>query len=188
MKTFISAKTSVIEEVQAMLNKQIVMEAKSSAYYLAAASWCHKEGFENSARYMYRHADEERSHMLKIFHYLNNAGGHSISPEITNIRTDYGSLREIFAGALDHEIAVSQSIADLADFCFKMKDFATFQFLQWFIMEQREEEMNSRRCVELFDLIGDTGQGLWLIDQEIGKIDKAAHPQAKGGEADAEKA
>jgi|JFJP01.1.fsa_nt_gi ferritin len=178
MKTFISVKSSVTEEVQTMLNKQIVMEAKSSAYYLAAASWCHKEGYTNSSNYMYRHADEERMHMLKLFHYLNDAGGHSISPEVTNVRTNYNSLREIYEGALEHEVAVSLSIADLADFCFKMKDFATFQFLQWFIMEQREEEVNSRRCVELFHIIGEEGQGLWQIDQEIGKLDKAAHPAA----------
>jgi ferritin len=38
-------------------------------------------------------------------------------------------------------------------------------------MEQREEETLARRAVEIFDLIGEEGVGLWMIDQEIGKLE-----------------
>jgi ferritin len=41
-------------------------------------------------------------------------------------------------------------------------------------MEQREEETIARRAVELFDLIGEEGVGLWMIDQEIGKLEAFA--------------
>jgi ferritin len=57
------------------------------------------------------------------------------------------------------------------DHCFGIRDFTTFNFLQWYITEQREEETLSRRAVELFDIIGEDGIGLWTIDQEIGKLE-----------------
>jgi ferritin len=33
--------------------------------------------------------------------------------------------------------------------------------------------MLSRRALELFDIIGEEGIGLWTIDQEIGKLEEA---------------
>ena len=37
-----------------------------------------------------------------------------------------------------------------------------------------EEETLARRAVELFDIIGEEGIGLWTIDQEIGKLESFA--------------
>jgi len=170
-KPFVTMKTSVTQEMQDLINEQIKLEARSSWAYLAAASWCDKEGYVNSAKYLYNHAEEERMHMMKFFNYLNNAGGHALAPEITDMRYDFDRLRDVFETSLKHEIKVTLAINDLVDSCLKAKDFATFQFLQWFVNEQREEEVISRRAVELFDIIGEDGQGIWLIDQAIGKIE-----------------
>jgi ferritin len=76
----------------------------------------------------------------------------------------------MFDGVLDHEIMVTESINKLTDHAFSAKDFGTFQFLLWFVEEQREEEEVARRAVELFELIGEAGQGKWMIDQEIKKL------------------
>ena len=67
-------------ETEDLLNKQIQMEGSSSAAYLSMASWCEMTGYENSAKFLYMHSDEERGHMLKLFHYINEAGGHAFSP------------------------------------------------------------------------------------------------------------
>lgn len=172
MKTteIVTLKRSLLSDTEKQLNQQIEMEAQSSAYYLSMASWCDMMGFVNAARYLYQHADEERQHMLKLFHYINEAGGHALQPEITNIRHRFNSLREVFELALEQEIQVTKSINNIVDHCFQMKDFATFNFLQWFVVEQREEETLARRALELFDIIGEEGIGLWTIDKELGKL------------------
>ncbi|HHL52139.1 MAG TPA: ferritin [Flammeovirgaceae bacterium] len=175
-KQIITPKRSLTEETEQLLNKQIGMEGLSSAYYLAMASWCEKSGYATSADFLYRHSDEERQHMLKLFHYVNDAGGHARHPDITGIQDDFKSLREVFELILEHEIEVTKSINNLVDHCFKIKDFTTFQFLQWFVIEQREEETLARRAVELFDLIGEDGVGLWTIDNEIGKLENFVTP------------
>ena len=158
------------KEMEKLLNEQIVMEGKSSASYLSMASWCETKGYNNSSELLYKHSDEERGHMLKLFKYVNQAGGHAIQPEITEIKHTFKSLREVFEEVLQHEIQVTKSIHDIVDRCLASKDYTTFNFLQWYVVEQREEETMARRALELFDIIGEDGVGLWTIDQEIGKM------------------
>jgi ferritin len=166
----VTKERSLTSETEKLLNTQIEMEGASSAYYLAMASWCDVKGFANSAQFLYLHAEEERQHMLKLFSYVNDAGGHALHPRISDLRHNYDSLRQVFELILEHEIKVTRSINKLVDHCFGIKDFTTFQFLQWFVTEQREEETLARRALELFDIIGEEGVGLWTIDQEMGKL------------------
>lgn len=163
-------RTSLSEAVEAELNKQIKVEAQSSANYLAMASWCEQHGFEQSAEFLYNQATEERDHMMRIFRYVNEVGGMSYSPNTGEINHEYESLRAVFETMLEQEIGVSQSINRLMDVCSKEQDHTTTQFLLWFVDEQREEEKIARRVLELFDVIGEGGPGLFMIDQEIGKL------------------
>ena len=112
--------------------------------------------------------------MLKLFRYVNAAGGQALQPEITGLKHSFENLREVFETVLHHELDVTKSINSIVDHCFQIKDFATFNFLQWYVMEQREEETIARRAVELFELIGEQGVGLYMIDQEIGKLEAYA--------------
>lgn len=170
-KQLITRNRSLTTETENLLNSQVAKEDFSSAYYLSMASWCDKMGYANAAAFLYRHADEERQHMLKFFHYINEAGGHALQGETTNIQHNFKSLREVFELVLGHEISITKSINEIVDHCFAIKDFTTFQFLQWFVTEQREEETIARRALELFDIIGEDGIGLWTIDQELGKLE-----------------
>jgi ferritin len=179
MKGINKRKRSLSEETEKLLNQQVEKEAVSSAIYLSMASWCEINGFENSAAFLYDHTEEENMHMMKIFRYINETGGHALVPEITGIKHEFGSLREVFDEVLEHEIYITNSIHEIVNHCYNTKDFTTFNFLQWFVTEQREEETLARRLVELFDIIGEDGIGLWTIDQEIGKM------ASSGGDAGA---
>ncbi|MEN8247332.1 MAG: ferritin [Bacteroidota bacterium] len=182
-KQIITPNRSLTDKTEQILNDQISLEGISSSYYLAMASWCDKKGYSNSADFLYKHAEEERQHMLKIFHYVNDAGGHAIHSDITGVRYEYDSLREVFESVLNHEIEVTKAINILVDHCLSIKDYATYQFLQWYVTEQREEEMIARRAVELFDIIGEEGVGLWTIDIEIGKLEAFAAEAAPDNQA-----
>ncbi|MEK6478210.1 ferritin [Catalinimonas sp. 4WD22] len=170
MKDLLRLKTSLTEEVESLLNEQIKMEAKSSATYLAMASWCDRHGFDNSAGFFYSQSEEERAHMMKIFKYINDLGGAAVSPEITNISSEFDSFRGIFEEALQQEIAVTQSLNRIAAKCQKLQDFTTFNFLAWFLNEQVEEEYIARRCLELFEVIGEEGVGRYTIDKQIAQV------------------
>lgn len=170
MRDLVRQKTSVSEEIEKILNDQIKQEAKASATYLAMASWCDQHGFPNSADFFYKQSGEERGHMLKIFKYVNDVGGKAISPEITDIPQNFNSLRAVFEQTLEQEITNTQSINRMVDQCYKSKDYTTANFLQWFLQEQVEEEFIARRALELFEVIGEEGVGIYMIDKKIPDI------------------
>lgn len=155
------------KKISDALNKQIAMEQFASSYYLAAASWCAVKGYEGASAFLFRHSEEERGHMLKLVHYLNDHGGHAQSPSVGKVPQKFKALPEIFSDILAHEREVSEAIHQLTDFCLKEKDFSTFNFLQWFIQEQREEERLFNIVIEKFALVGADGQGLFLADEYL---------------------
>lgn len=170
MKDLMRLRTSLKEELELALNAQVKMEAESSSKYLAMAAWCDRNGFSNSGDFFFTQAEEERGHMLKIFKYICDMGGTAITPEVTNIPQEYPSFRSVFETALEQEIAVSQSINRIVGLTRRHDDYATENFMQWFVKEQIEEEYIARRQVELFDVIGEEGIGRFTIDLEIAKV------------------
>lgn len=170
MKDLLRLKTSLNEEIENILNAQIKVEAHSSSIYLAMSSWCDDQGYDFSSAFFAKQSEEERTHMLKLFNYVNDRGGRAISPEIVNIPADFESFRGVFEEMLEQEMYVTQQFNNIADKCLKLKDFVTFQFIQWFLEEQIEEEYVARRILEMFDVIGEEGTGRWEIDKHVPKV------------------
>ncbi|WP_461534004.1 ferritin [Sinomicrobium sp.] len=170
MKDLVRQKLSINVEVMDLLNKQVAIEAHSSAIYLAMASWCDRNALNCSAQFFYEQAEEEREHMMKIFRFINDNGGMAYSPEIPSISHDFDSLEAIFEASLDQEIEVTKSIHNIVAKCRKVNDFGTENFLQWFVKEQMEEEQTMRNILDLFELMGSDGIALKLIDERISSI------------------
>lgn len=170
MKDIMRIKSLLSADIEAVINQQIKKEAHSASLYLSMASWCNQNGFDYSADYFFAQAEEERQHQMKFFKYVLDMGGNAISPEVTNIKADFNSFREVFEEALDQEIAITQSIKNIANKCHKEQDYVTLEFLNWFFKEQREEEYKARRALELFEVIGEEGTGRWQIDKHVGQI------------------
>ncbi len=170
MKDLLKLKSSLSEEIENILNAQVKIEAHASALYLAMSAWCDDQGLDNAAHFFAKQSDEERGHMLKLFNYISNRGGRAISPEINNIPTDFESFRGVFEQTLEQEMFVTEQFNNIADRCMKSKDYVTFNFVQWFLEEQVEEEYVARRILELFDVIGEEGTGRWEIDKHLVKV------------------
>lgn len=170
MKDLMRIKCLLSSDIEAALNQQIRKEATSSGAYLSMASWCDRNGFDGSAEYFFKQSEEERRHQMKIFKYVLDMGGTAISPEISGLKIEYSSFREVFEDALEQEIAITQSFKNIAARCHKEQDFVTLEFLNWFLKEQREEEYKARRALELFEVIGEEGTGRWQIDKHVGRI------------------
>lgn len=177
MKDILRRHSVLKEEIVDSINKQIKMEAQSSAAYLAMAGWCDTNGYDNSAAHFFKQSDEERKHQLKFFHYLSDMECSPISPSVGESRHEFGSLREVFETALEMEIAVTDSIHDMVRLCRKVGDLATEEFLRWFVQEQIEEEYVARRTLELFDVLGEDKIALGMIEERV------LHIEYEGGAA-----
>ena len=158
------------ENMQAALNKQVRIEAESSQIYLAMASWAELQGLAGVSEFMYAQSDEERMHMLKLFKFINERGGHAIASEIDAPNTEFGSNKEMFETLFKHELFVSKSINELVHISLEEKDYATHNFLQWYVAEQIEEEAKARTILDKINLIGDDKGGLYLFDNDIKQL------------------
>ncbi len=151
----------------ALLNKQIELEGQASHVYLAMGSWAEVQGYDGISKFLYHHSDEERMHMLKLFHFINERGGHAMAPTLKSVPNEYKSVNEVFELLLKHEVKVSNEINNLVDACLKEKDFATHNFLQWYVAEQIEEERLARTVLDKLKLIGNDKGGLYLFDRDL---------------------
>ncbi|MDH7484028.1 MAG: ferritin-like domain-containing protein, partial [Spirochaetales bacterium] len=60
-------------------------------------------------------------------------------------------------------------IREIMELAMAEKDFATQNFVQWYIDEQVEEEKNAMDILQTIDLLGNTPQGLFMLNIELGK-------------------
>lgn len=172
----------VTKKIEQALNKQIELEANSSQYYLAMASWAEINGLSGVAAFFYQHSDEERMHMLKLIKYLNERGGKATIPALEQPPKDFKSLQYAFDNLLKHEIMVSNEINKLVDICLKEKDYTTHNFLQWYVSEQIEEEALARTILDKLNLIGNDKGGLYLFDRDLQNISvQSAAADNEGG-------
>ena len=165
------------------LNKQIALEGYASYLYLSMASWCDKEGLQGCAAFMHRQSEEEREHMLRIFHYISEVDGHALTPAIPQPPHTFESIRSLLEQVYAHEQKVTAAIHDLISLSYQDNDHTTLNFLQWYVTEQREEEALMRNILDRVKLIGDGPMSLFYIDKEVEKINKAQVAAEVAGEA-----
>ena len=162
------------KKIEKELNNQILLEAESSQTYLAMASWAEGEGFNGIVNFLYKHSDEERGHMLKLVHFVNDRGSSAIIPALSKPVAKYKSISQLFKTLLEHEMMVTQSINELVALCLEERDYTTHNFLQWYVAEQIEEEALAKMIMDKLKLIGDDRSGLYLFDRDIEGISAPA--------------
>lgn len=158
------------KHVEKALNEQIRVEAESSQTYLSMACWAEVKGLEGIAQFMYKHSDEERMHMLKLVKFVNERGGHARISALKAPKTEFGTFKEMFQELYEHELSVSESINSLVHVTLEEKDYATHNFVQWYVAEQLEEEALAKSILDKINLIGNDKGGLYLFDRDVKQI------------------
>ncbi len=154
--------------LQEVLNRQLKHEAMSSQIYLAMASWADiQPGLQGVTEFFFQQSEEERQHMLKLMMYINERGGFGIVPSLEQPIITFQSLKKVFEEFLKNEVGVSESINDIVHQALQEKDYATHNFLQWYVAEQIEEERLARTLNDKLEMIGSDKSGLYLFDRDI---------------------
>ena len=158
------------KKIEVALNDQIAKEAYASNSYLSMASWCETKSFKGATGFLYKQSEEERVHMLKLVKYVNAAGGHALVPALKEPLATYKSLEHVFEVSIVQEKGVTKSINDLVELTFSTKDYATFNFLQWYVAEQHEEESLFKTILDIISHGGKDDKNILIVDNEIAKI------------------
>lgn len=153
------------KSVEDICNRQVEREFYSSLLYLSMASYAETKGYPGIAEWLYEQAEEEKLHMLKFVRYINERGGHAILPALDKPPVEFGSINQMFSEVLKHEQYISGSINDVAALALKENDFATSNWIQWFVAEQVEEEASVGEIIDKLNLVGD--HNMYMFDRDI---------------------
>ncbi|HOZ30152.1 MAG TPA: ferritin [Bacteroidales bacterium] len=152
-------------KVEKILNEQIEKEGFSSILYLSMASWAENKGMAGVAKWLYAQAEEEKMHMLKFVAYINERGGRAIMPGFEKPKSEWKDLNVLFDEVLKHEKYISASIDKILETAIKENDYATQNWIQWFVTEQVEEESAAQEIIDKLNLIGKNN--VYLFDRDI---------------------
>jgi ferritin len=151
------------------LNEQINAEMYSSYLYLSMAAYFHSISLAGFAGWMRSQVQEELFHGMKFYDYVAERGGKITLETIEKPEGVWKSPLEAFKHILRHEVLVTGMINELMELAVNEKDFATQNFLQWFVAEQVEEEATAGEIVDKLKLIKEDTSGLFFLDAELGR-------------------
>jgi ferritin len=154
--------------MQNALNDQLVAELYSAYLYLSMAAYFEASDLPGFANWMRIQAQEEATHGMKFFAYVNERGGRVTLGQIDAPPTEWDSAQAVFEHVVEHERKVTGLINELVNLAAAESDHATHNFLQWFVGEQVEEEASANAVLQKVRLAGDTGGGAFMVDRELG--------------------
>ena len=121
------------------LNEQIGHEFSAHQQYVAIAAYYDVLTMPQMAALFYQQAQEERDHAMMMVQYLLDADHLPVIPALPAPRFDFADVVEPVAAALAQEQRVTTQINELTRIARENHDYASDQFMQWFIKEQVEE-------------------------------------------------
>jgi len=152
------------------LNGQINKEFYSAYFYMSMSAHSESENLSGTAAWFMAKYDEEMAHAMKIYRYLHDQGARVELEAVDKPPTTYAGVLDMFEKTLVHEQAVTASFSELVEAALAEKDHATSIFLQWFVTEQIEEEATVSNIIGRVKLVGERGEGLFMIDNELAGI------------------
>src|ERR1700744_820792 len=154
------------------LNKQMTNEAANAQIYLAYASWASDKGYDGIANFLFRHANEERNHMMKILEYILKRGAKVVITEIPSPGPDPANVNDCFEKVFKSEVENTTAIYSIVDMSMAERDWATWNFMQWFVKEQTEEETLALDLLSKIKVAGGANAGpdaLYTLNNDLAK-------------------
>ncbi len=157
------------EKMKDALNKQVNAELYSSYLYLSMAAYFDSINLNGFAQWMKAQAKEEVGHAMKIYKYIYDRGSSVVLESIDKPPVEWNSPLNAFEDAYKHEQKVSEMINNLVVIAREEKDYATENFLQWFVEEQVEEEASVDEIVQKLKYVEGSKNAIFMLDSKLGQ-------------------
>jgi ferritin len=159
----------ISNKMEKALNEQVNAELFSAYLYLSMEAYFKSLNLNGFANWMMVQTQEEVSHAMKIYEFIDERGGRIILKAIDGPETEWNSPLAVFNAVYEHEQKVTGLINDIVNLAIEEKDHATNTFLQWFVNEQVEEESSADDIVQQLKMMEKAPGGLFLLDRELGQ-------------------
>lgn len=157
----------ISSRIQQLLNEQMRNEFYSAYFYLTMQTWFEERSLKGFAHWYEVQVKEERDHALRLKAYLLRVNGTPEFLEIQEPDQRFSGIGDVLQRTLAHEQFVTSKINELMDCAQAERDYKTIQFLQWYVIEQTEEEENVHDLIARFKLTEGTDAGILFMDSEL---------------------
>ncbi|RAJ77531.1 ferritin [Chitinophaga dinghuensis] len=155
------------------LNKQMTQEALAAQTYLSFAVWAADEGYNGIANFLFRHAGEERTHMMKFLQYIIERGAKPVIEAVPKPQSDPENVQDCFERIFQQEVGNTKGVYKLVKMSFEEEDWATWHFMQWFVQEQTEEEALALHLLDKIKVAGGkdaAAEALYTLDRDLAQL------------------
>ncbi len=159
----------ISEQLNRELNLQINKEFYSGYLYLAMSDYFNKEHLYGFAHWCKKQSEEELSHGMDIFEFLDDLNGHVEFMQISQPQTNFQSPLETVKAIAIHEEHITQSLKQIAIMAKEENTFAIISFLKDMLNEQHEEEKSAFKIYSKYKMFGENKAALYLLDKELGE-------------------
>ena len=164
------------------LTQQVGNEFSAHQQYVAIATYYDSLTMPQLAALFYQQALEERDHAMMMVQYLLDADEDVVIPGVETPKSGFKDVVEPVQLALDQEKQVTEQINELTAIARAESDFASDQFMQWFIKEQVEEVA---KMTDLLAVVTRSKKDLeaiedWVAREESGEADDPTAPAIAG--------
>lgn len=153
--------------VRDIMNDQIKAELESQYIYLSMVAYFHEQNLDGMAHWMRVQAHEETTHSLKFFDHIIDRGGTVELQDLKQLKKTWSSPLEAWKDAYAHEQFITSKIHAIVKVVREEDDYTAEPMLDWFVKEQIEEEKNTSGILAQMERIGDSKDGLYMLDKEL---------------------
>jgi ferritin len=163
-------KNRLSKKLQQALNTQMTKEAHASQIYLSYGVWAADKGYGGISNFLFRHAAEERNHMMKLLEFILERGAKARIEVIPAPPEDPSDIQNCFERIFDHEVDNTKGIYKLVKASLEEEDWAVWHFMQWFVKEQTEEETLALNLLDKIKIAGGanaTADAIYVLDRDL---------------------
>ncbi|MFL5789003.1 MAG: ferritin [Flavisolibacter sp.] len=163
-------KNRLSKDLRVALNAQMTKEAHASQIYLSYAGWAADQGYGGISNFLFRHANEERNHMMKLLEFILERGAKVKIEAIPAPSEDPSNIENCFEQIFNHEVDNTRGIYKIVKISFEEEDWATWHFMQWFVKEQTEEEAMALNLLNKIKIAGGanaSGEAIYVLDKDL---------------------
>jgi ferritin len=139
----------ISDRLSALLIEQIGSELSAHQAYMGVSLYFERLSLKRWASLFRAQALEEAGHAEKIMAFLIDNEVTFDLPALRGATTHFATATAAIEAALASELRVSKQFDTMAAAARAEEDHRSFQFLQWFIDEQVEEERTVRSLLDL---------------------------------------
>ena len=157
----------ISEPLAKLFVAQVASELGAHQTYLGISLYFERQSLQRWAKVFRDQSVEEAGHASKIMAFLLDNEVEFDLPGLPAATTHYKSATDAVGVALASEVKVTGQFNTMATAAVEAGDHRGFQFLQWFIDEQVEEERTMRALLDLLASGVNLFQAQELLDEII---------------------